>query len=775
MATAGPSRRGPRNGPSGEDNRDNQAAIAVFPNAQKQAIDRLGAQVANRDIRKFKNCKITVHNHAQRTQVEESDDGGLEYASETTQQQSNILLRSEIVSGTTQRSGGALEYVSETIQQPSGALELASGTTPNPDISTTTSTNVHPAMSGAVTFRNDISVRSMDAIIDNSSSFGATIPEVYVRKLFNSGHGLPCWQPEPRGFDPEKRGALPGDVGTYTVKKGFEKLFNLWECQDAIQTLASVYSSGSHQPLLGQITRELLLQKGEVVCNGCLTESPVVSSSPAEEAVVHEFVCHSDSGAILALTSPAVQFETNDVKALRTYVDQHAEAIFRHANTVRQIDPWEPLCVISGCVKADSWAIAAYQERMQSPYNLLRLVRKPASMKEHHLPGTSYQWTKQGSSTARLSRPAEPGWRNQNLFLEGFEVALPGRLWSRITKTSSDADPEASDAADWIVVSEDMSPPPGHAAEGVSKDKHVSTTKVKIQRRKTSKTVNFRRVGFGKQGGRPGQHKAPNRVPRAGGDCNAQQTVTGEAGGQQGRRSTMTGSEGDGANDPAGLLERPSPARRTSCTVQEETHAFIQEETHVSIEGGTPTLHQPSLGPSLGHSTEAITNVVSSGSSDALRKTPTSYSVNSVNNVVYKATYTQVHNFEYSQGRKTVYECKLSLRPHGIMSLSTDSRVTQTSIRMCPMVQLITQLNDVTPQGATRRQEKQFRPRSWISYGMGMNFNHRGSSYGLVGRQAAERQPSRGRLQRYAKVRASWLGAFSSHQWNSWQDLKASP
>ena len=55
-----------------------------------------------------------------------------------------------------------------------------------------------------------------------------THAEIYTRSMLCADAGLPCWYPEPRRPVGD-RGIVPGDVGTFDLTDGFQKIFNIWE------------------------------------------------------------------------------------------------------------------------------------------------------------------------------------------------------------------------------------------------------------------------------------------------------------------------------------------------------------------------------------------------------------------------------------------------------------------------------------------------------------------------------------------------------------------
>ncbi|KAJ3527699.1 hypothetical protein NMY22_g9684 [Coprinellus aureogranulatus] len=304
---------------------------------------------------------------------------------------------------------------------------------------------------------SSISVRSLDAGVDLPPANNPSYAEVYVRGLLHSGYGLPCWEPAPHDSDSERTGVMPGDVGTYTVNGSFRKLFNLQDDEKAIRELATVCSRGSYFAMRQHIRRESIIEEGETIVNGVSSDSPPRhgASSSDEVTVAHEFHCHSHPGAVLAVTSSAELVACSDTQSMRNYIVQHAEAIYRHANSIRQIGDSESLYIISASIKTDTWAIAAYRHPMPPQHNILQLVRKPMPTSDCRSQLPVYQWTKQGYSTrARLSRGlgVDQGSKNQSLFLQGFKMALAPRFRARVKASTLTTDSKppgpTSDEAD---------------------------------------------------------------------------------------------------------------------------------------------------------------------------------------------------------------------------------------------------------------------------------------------------------------------------------------
>ncbi|TEB26709.1 hypothetical protein FA13DRAFT_1007808 [Coprinellus micaceus] len=227
-----------------------------------------------------------------------------------------------------------------------------------------------------------------------------TPAEIYVCDLMCSGHGLPCWDPRPRQDELQPAGIVPGDVGTYSVDDGFKKLFNLWDVEDIIRGIATTYCEGTYEPLGGTSKIKPELGAGTIIAPGADCRSPTPPLE-GQGGVVHEFRFPSSAGGILAVLSAANIEITDDKEAMRTYITQYAEALYTHARGTRRAKPGESLYFVTGSIKNDLWARAAYQEsRAHGPHHvrLLRLSRRTGSFSQNR-PSSAYQWKEQPAAT----------------------------------------------------------------------------------------------------------------------------------------------------------------------------------------------------------------------------------------------------------------------------------------------------------------------------------------------------------------------------------------
>ncbi|KAJ3530498.1 hypothetical protein NMY22_g8545 [Coprinellus aureogranulatus] len=257
-----------------------------------------------------------------------------------------------------------------------------------------------------------------------------TNPEVYVRKL-SPGRGLACWRPEP--FHPlvGERGIVPGDVGTYTPEDGFRKSFNIWD--DAASIRASALSLNERAYLLPPsqlIYQTAKLDVGDIISEGVSSRPTVCTVGRVKFISSCDFKCPDEQGAVLVLTSPADLEEIRDQAALHDWLLKHIRLICKFANLKCRIGRDDSLYIVTGCIKSDSWALAAYKKSMEPPDHTIRLERD--DMDDPH---SLYSWTERGQHVeARSSKILPGGLKSQSLFLRGFKLSLSPDFYATLAE-----------------------------------------------------------------------------------------------------------------------------------------------------------------------------------------------------------------------------------------------------------------------------------------------------------------------------------------------------
>lgn len=140
---------------------------------------------------------------------------------------------------------------------------------------------------------------------------------------------------------------------------------------------------------------------------------------------------------MLACTTSADLEQLLSPELLRDFLIEHAGIIYQHADSVRRIADADPLYIVSGCIKSETWALAAYSNPPAAPYDLLTLSRR-ASDDNPPNQGPVYDWIDRGTSEARFGSNsaardlgAHKG-KDQCLFLQGFKLALSQKLRARL-------------------------------------------------------------------------------------------------------------------------------------------------------------------------------------------------------------------------------------------------------------------------------------------------------------------------------------------------------
>ncbi|KAJ2929795.1 hypothetical protein H1R20_g7306, partial [Candolleomyces eurysporus] len=299
-------------------------------------------------------------------------------------------------------------------------------TTPSANLAESTTQSIESS-SSLFYCNGDISVSSADSDdIDRPTvrNTTATRPEVYIRSMLTSGKGLASWSPRPR--DPVgERGVVPGDVGTFSAQHGFKKIFNLQEDKGAIRS-SKIFGKNYSLPKMDHVvTHKEELSVGEMIVKGTSVKTQY---APDGEVASCEFRMLEPEGAVLALTSSADLEEFRSHVELRDFIIDNAASLYRYANSIQRLDYHESLYIITGCIKSDSWALAAYNDLPDPQNNVLKLIRTGSSGST-----PAYVWTDRGTAEARSGSTQNGGThKDQCLFLQGFKVAFSAAFRSRM-------------------------------------------------------------------------------------------------------------------------------------------------------------------------------------------------------------------------------------------------------------------------------------------------------------------------------------------------------
>ncbi|KAF6741629.1 hypothetical protein DFP72DRAFT_942477 [Ephemerocybe angulata] len=253
--------------------------------------------------------------------------------------------------------------------------------------------------------------------------------------MLSSGMGLACWNTKPHAG---AVGPALGDVGTFTAQDGFNKIFNLWDDEESIRKTARSTSPGNYYrspPMRTKKTIHGRSKRGDIV-KSLGIRGNVIYRSDFSDIKDFEILCTSQRGAALLLTSAADQDDLDDCQRLRKHILGHPELIYRHANAIRCIGEEESLYIITGSVKSDSCALAAFGEPAapDEPAVILANSTRPGQRI------SSWAWTNQGTANTQLSECSGlDGEKDQTLFLRGFKLDFSSSFRSNLEHSAGPA------------------------------------------------------------------------------------------------------------------------------------------------------------------------------------------------------------------------------------------------------------------------------------------------------------------------------------------------
>ncbi|KAF5336034.1 hypothetical protein D9611_006206 [Ephemerocybe angulata] len=273
----------------------------------------------------------------------------------------------------------------------------------------------------------------------------------YVRNMVAFGEGFPCWHPVPL----PGHGIVPGDVGIIREQYDFQRLFNIWEKEDselrvvtppdATSTARSIPFPSWEAPNRDELSVPPVQRfaAGKTLVKGASVRMDFTNSLNTPSFHFH---CPNAEGSVLGLTSSAELDTLSDTSPLKAFLTHNAGALFGHARALKPFLPKQPLYVITGAVKARSWAMAAYSEPMLPGYDKLELVPIAAATHGSRDAGWAggeamrYVWTSSGSADARCDErmlslgDGGEGRKNDTcLFLKGFKVAASDASWDALS------------------------------------------------------------------------------------------------------------------------------------------------------------------------------------------------------------------------------------------------------------------------------------------------------------------------------------------------------
>ncbi|KAF5329186.1 hypothetical protein D9611_013196 [Ephemerocybe angulata] len=253
--------------------------------------------------------------------------------------------------------------------------------------------------------------------------------EIYVGSMLSSGMGLACWNTKPHAG---AVGPALGDVGTFSAQDGFIKIFNLWDDEESIRKTARTTGIGNYYrptPMRTKRTIQGRSKRGDIVKSLGIRGNVVYKPDFSD---IKNFEIHSTSerGAALLLTSDADQEDLDGRQRLRKHILDYPELFYRHADAIQGIGQEESLYIITGSVKSDSCALAAFVGEPTAPDEPAVILANSTRPGQHI---SSWVWTNQGTANTQLSECSSlDGEKDQTLFLRGFKLDFSSSFRSKL-------------------------------------------------------------------------------------------------------------------------------------------------------------------------------------------------------------------------------------------------------------------------------------------------------------------------------------------------------
>ncbi|TEB18513.1 hypothetical protein FA13DRAFT_592345 [Coprinellus micaceus] len=236
--------------------------------------------------------------------------------------------------------------------------------------------------------------------------------------MTTTGKGLPGYMPKPiEPYCDVLLGVVPCHVGTYSPSGGFKGNTNLYTAVESGALPAGL-------PARQMSVNEREIPEGHVISEGASSRK---RRSHAGKSMVSscDFTCDSQRGAVYVATSPAKLDELVNPARLRKYI-QNAKAVYPRADSIREIADDNPLSIVTGCIKSDSYAIAAFRETNNDPMSL-----------ENFTCGgdvtPTFDWTSlPRSGEGKFGSSGERGLKNETFFLRGFKLDSSHECQSRL-------------------------------------------------------------------------------------------------------------------------------------------------------------------------------------------------------------------------------------------------------------------------------------------------------------------------------------------------------
>lgn len=116
------------------------------------------------------------------------------------------------------------------------------------------------------------------------------------------------------------------------------------------------------------------------------------------------------------------ELDESDGIDLQEFISQFAGLLYRYANGIRPIKNEEALYIVTGCIKSESWALAAFRDPVLHPQHVPRLVKLSGGPVDNSAQNTIYGWRSPGTFDSYVGKSEANGSQDQTLFLRGFKL-----------------------------------------------------------------------------------------------------------------------------------------------------------------------------------------------------------------------------------------------------------------------------------------------------------------------------------------------------------------
>ncbi|KAF8908553.1 hypothetical protein CPB84DRAFT_163056 [Gymnopilus junonius] len=278
--------------------------------------------------------------------------------------------------------------------------------------------------------------------------------DIYYQHIGVQRRGSPLWIPEPNenlSIEYRRTGITIGDVGIITEFGAFDFLFNICHPRNHPinpPNLPADFATLNISPM--DIHRYTEFGSGSY-----LSSSTIRKSEQTRGVSGLTFKTDASEGALLTMPVGSQSEDVVNIRHVRQFIAQHAEAWYMYALGVRGREAKNgDLRVVIGYDKTTAWGMATFSDATsQEGPCLLRFLSTEDSRS-----GTPYQtyfWeysgtaqVRSGPDTSQVERlrgsdPSQEGisYQNQTLFVRTMNITLQQHLWKKLPIEAKEVTP----------------------------------------------------------------------------------------------------------------------------------------------------------------------------------------------------------------------------------------------------------------------------------------------------------------------------------------------